>query len=524
MILDNADDIDVFRQTQRERSQGSDSTRHAIPLSSYIPQTTTGSVLLTTRDKRAASWLSTGYTSIIMINPMGLDDAEQLLYNKIPDGVSTKSERYELVRELDYFPLAITQAAAYISAKKDWMTVPGYLALYQQDEKYQSRLLDEDSGDLRGNPGVPNSVIQTWQISFDQIQNNRPRATELLSLMAVLDRQNIPKSLICTDGQDALDFVDSLGPLDEFSLITIEKGGESFEMHRLVQLATRKWLEKHKEAERWRERAIELLSKAFPTGEYTNWERCETLLPHAREVLRCEALSDHHSLARGSLLYNMASYSLMRGSYTVARAQVQESSDIRERLLDKSDVSIFASLELLGVVLQYLGKYDEAETMNRRALAGYEIALGPEHPSTLTSVNNLSIAFRYQGKYDEAETMNRRALVGREIALGPQHPDTLMSIDNLAIVLRCQGKYNEAETTNRRALAGLEMALGPEHPDTLISVYCLAYLLQSLKRFNEAIVLYDRAYNGLKNTLGLEHPTTRACSDNRTLLVKQMNM
>jgi hypothetical protein len=68
------------------------------------------------------------------------------------------------------------------------MTVFNYLTLYRHNEANQSRLLDEESGDLRRDLGVPNSVIRTWQISFDQIKRTRPRSTELLSLMAVLDR------------------------------------------------------------------------------------------------------------------------------------------------------------------------------------------------------------------------------------------------------------------------------------------------------------------------------------------------
>ncbi len=86
------------------------------PLLNYIPQTITESVLLTTRDRRAASWLSTGYGSAIAVDLMTPKDAEQLLLTKIPDGISSALERAELVRELDYLPLAITQAAAYISA------------------------------------------------------------------------------------------------------------------------------------------------------------------------------------------------------------------------------------------------------------------------------------------------------------------------------------------------------------------------------------------------------------------------
>jgi hypothetical protein len=51
----------------------------------------------------------------------------------------------------------------------------------------------------------------------------------------------------------------------------------------------------------WQEAATMVLSKAFPSGDYKNWGTCETLSPHAREVLRYKPVSDEHLLARGSL-------------------------------------------------------------------------------------------------------------------------------------------------------------------------------------------------------------------------------
>lgn len=54
--------------------------------------------------------------------------------------------------------------------------------------------------------------------------------------------------------------------------------------------------------------------------------------------------------------------------------------------------------------------------------------LGPEHPHTLAIVNNLGSVLSRLGKYEEAEAMQRRALEGREKALGAEHPDTLVSI------------------------------------------------------------------------------------------------
>jgi hypothetical protein len=219
MILDNTDDIDVFCQMQEHSFQSKNTLPHAVPLASYIPQTATGSVLITTRDRKAASWLSSGYESIIPIELIDGDEAKQLLRTKIPASLSTEFDLEELARELGYLPLAITQAAAYISARATQMTVFKYLTLYRHDEVNQSRLLDEESGDLRRDPGVPNSVIRPWQISFDQIKRARPRSTELLSLMAVLDRQGIPESLLSAADQNSLDFETALSTLDEFASI-----------------------------------------------------------------------------------------------------------------------------------------------------------------------------------------------------------------------------------------------------------------------------------------------------------------
>jgi hypothetical protein len=69
-------------------------------------------------------------------------------------------------------------------AKAPRMTVSTYLAYFRQSE---SSLLSRDGGDLRRDPKVPNAVVITWQISFNQIKTQDPRAVKLLSRMSVLD-------------------------------------------------------------------------------------------------------------------------------------------------------------------------------------------------------------------------------------------------------------------------------------------------------------------------------------------------
>jgi tetratricopeptide (TPR) repeat protein len=58
------------------------------------------------------------------------------------------------------------------------------------------------------------------------------------------------------------------------------------------------------------------------------------------------------------------------------------------------------------------------EKMLKRALVGFEKALGPGHTSTLDTVNNLGLLYANQGKLDEAEKMYDQALRGYEAALG----------------------------------------------------------------------------------------------------------
>jgi tetratricopeptide (TPR) repeat protein len=515
LILDNADDTDVFSSMPDKELE-----HRSRPLSSYIPQTITGSVLLTTRDRRAALWLSTGYSSAIAVHLMTRKDAEQLLFTKIPDGISSAPERAELVRELDYLPLAITQAAAYISARVTRMTVPRYLAHYRNDEVSQSRLLDEESGDLRRDPGVPNSVIRTWQISFNQIKDKWPSAARLLSLIAMLDRQGIPDFLLHAIYPNDLDLEAALSPLEEFSLISVERGSTRFEIHRLVQLATRKWLERYQELERWQGMAVEVVSNAFPNGDYKNWEICNALWPHAQEVLRSKFVSDTLCLGKATLLYHMGWYSWMQGRYTLAGTQSQESLSIRERVLQGNDVEIFHSVGLLGLVLEYQGKYNEAEAINRRALAGHKTALGAEHPFTLASMGNLASAIWSQGRWKEAEDLEVQVVETRKRVVGQEHPDTLTSINNLASIYRDQGRWKEAEDLEVQVVETRKRVLGQEHPSTLTSMANLALIYRNQGRWTEAEELQATELETCSRVLGQEHPDTLASMANLALIYR----
>ena len=111
--------------------------------------------------------------------------------------------------------------------------------------------------------------------------------------MSFFDRQGIPKILIreqtrveaalsttteddidtqkesVTDNaskssEDDKDFEDDMLTLRDYSLVTFS-GEESYDMHTLVQLATRRWLAEKKKIEGFKRQFFKILARAFPT-------------------------------------------------------------------------------------------------------------------------------------------------------------------------------------------------------------------------------------------------------------------
>lgn len=166
----------------------------------------------------------------------------------------------KLVEALDFLPLAFTQAAAFISENS--INVKKYMEILRANDSGLTDLLKQGLIGLRRGFDASSSVIRTWQVSFDQIRVQKRRAAELLSLMAVLDRQGIPKEIVCRDDEAQIETITALGIL-EASSIRSDKG-EAFEMHKLVQPSTLKWLEMHNEKLKWQEGALRLSSAKFP--------------------------------------------------------------------------------------------------------------------------------------------------------------------------------------------------------------------------------------------------------------------
>ena len=504
IVLGNADDATIFFTPQKFFSKGTLEVQDAPPLCTYLPQSSWGSILVTSRDRRAAFRLTGRTEHVINILPLEEKDAKALLRKRLPNDKSSENDTIALIETLERLPLAITQAAAYIGLRGTIMTMIKYVAYVRQNEE----ILLADMGDLRRHPSVPNSVLVTWQMSFDQIKESHPQAARLLSLASMLDRQGIPGFLL-QQHESWLEFEDALAVLHDFALITYEDNTKCFGLHQLVQAATRKWLHIHDKIRKWEEEAMKLLSKSFPNAKYENWKTCAVLMPHAEVVLGYQYLKQHCSLRQARLWYNTAWYLLAQGKYDMALDRSQKVlRSIRHRHYKEGDIAVLGSMNLTGLALSRQGKYAEGEAMFRQALTLSRRLVGIEHPTTLVIMNNLAAVFNEVGKPEEVMSMYRQILALSQRVLGMEHLNTLMRMDNLAIALHGLGRNEEAMGLHRPTLHLTSEVLETEHHDTLGSMDNLASALDDLGEHKEAEAMLQRILVLEETVLRPDHPTT----------------
>ena len=503
MVLDNADDLDMFFTKQTSTATDSEYT---LPLGYYLPQSSRGSILITTRDERVGRRLAGGH-ACILVNPMSPQDAQELLGKRRTEPLDSSDLDVSsmLLRALGYLPLAIAQAAAFVDENR--ITLTEYLDMFRKSDSDVQDLLDEDLGDLRRDSESQNSVIRTWKLSFELISKQRPRAAEMLSLMAVLDRHGIPKNLLGNHTDRDIDVTTALGTLLAFSLIKAGGGGAGYEMHRLVQLATRKWLEMQGNIEVWQQKALSVVADMFPSGVFETWTTCESLLPHAQIVLQYGETKGVYPEKYPNLLSKVAYFDWEQGRYEMACIRNLAAIEVQKKTLGPDHARTWISMNNLASTYAEQGRWEEAEKLHIQVLDA-KIVLGAEHPDRLRSLNNLATTYRSQSRWDEAEKLYLQTLEARERVLGTEHPDTLNSLNNLATTYREQGRWEEAEKLYLQALEARERVLGTEHPDKLNSLDNLARTYAQQGRLEKAEKLYLQALEGRRRVLGAEHPNT----------------
>ena len=190
----------------------------------------------------------------------------------------------------------------------------------------------------------------------------------------------------------------------------------------------------------------------------------------------------------------VAAEALERSVYETYRAQLGE-----------EHIETALHLRNLGVLLDDLGRLDEAEAAYRRSREILVKSLGENHPHLGQSDLSMAALQNKQGRFEEAEANFRRALENRRRTLGDHHFQTGQTLQNFAHFLVLRGRFDEAERTGREALE-IFRAANPKHFEV---GKCLNGLGQVAARRGDpagAERLYREAIANFEESLGRRHP------------------
>ncbi|KAJ5661394.1 uncharacterized protein N7477_009010 [Penicillium maclennaniae] len=325
----------------------------AYDIGEFFPTADHGSILLTSRLQRL-----TELGKSFQLNRLDSKDAMQLLLQSTHlstrDTVSeleSNPDTHALASRLDGLPLAIVIAGAFM--RETGTSATEYLQYYQESWSELQLQSNPERQYQQGN------LLQTWMISYYEIQKRDPHAAKLLLLLAHFDNRDI-----CSD----------------------------------VPV--------------WLERTISS-GLAFRTGVKNLIGSLCLGLRNKSEAIRYTQCTDQN--VDSTELNKLA---LISVGYSVPSRSDRNYSELQERLIPHANhvrhrdwssgnisIAVWGAFHGLGNLYSDQGKLKEAEEIYQRALVGYEKAFGPDHTSTLSTVHKLGILYSNQGKLKEAEEL-----------------------------------------------------------------------------------------------------------------------
>jgi azurin len=414
LIVDNADDMDVL-------FGDSDA---ACVIADYLPESDSGLILFTTRSLEVAASATGG--SRVKLPEASLEEAKNIFEKSLAQkDLANSTGTTELMHDLAYLPLAITQAAAYLN--RNQVSVATYLQLLRGTEKDAASLLSRELQDSTRYKGSQNAVANTWLISFDQIRKSDSTAANLLSFISRIEPKVIPRSIL-PGSESEEQMVHAIGTLRAYAFVTERDDSGIYDMHSLVHLVTRIWVDKHGLTAQSIQDTIQHLVTTFPPTDYTKRTLWRQYLPH---VLR---------------IYNQ-----------------KEGIGLEER---------YELFSLVSQCLEVDGQTREVVKLREECYKWKKEHLAQDHPNLLASQHELALAYQNNGQIKEAIELLEH-VTDIEKTLAEHHPDRLASQHELVSAYRTNGQTKKAIELLEH-VTDIRKTLAEDHPDRLASQRALA--------------------------------------------------
>ncbi|MBR8743011.1 FxSxx-COOH system tetratricopeptide repeat protein [Nocardiopsis sp. MG754419] len=516
-------------------------------LNEVIPQGP-GHVLITTRNHRWG-----GVAETVPVNVFAEHESVEFLKKRIPRGIDTQ-EAVELAEALGHLPLALEQAGALQS--ETGMSVQEYLTL-----------LTERTGPLLREgkpPEYPQPMTAAWQLSVAKLQENLPEAMELLRCCAFFGPEPIPRDVFfpVEDGvvrpemarlmADPIRLSKAIGQLGRYALVRLDNTSRTIQVHRLIQALVREELDEQTQ-ESIRVEVWSLLSAAAPDSftDTASHARYLELLSHLRPARVAEStIPDVREFG-----LDMLNFLYTSGDYETASLHALGFIERWSADSGEEDPYLLRAQAKYANRLRDLGRFTEAQDINRTILPRMTGILGATHPDTLSVLSGRGADYRARGDFWKAREHDEEVLRQYEDAFGPNDPATLRALNNLALdhaltsdfvaaqikheraymlfkrigpaggspvllaywnglaqVVRLAGDYTEACDLGEDALAYGREQLGVDDPRTLRTQVDLAIARRLSGEVDEALELGQDAHSRYLRLYGIHHPSTLAAA------------
>jgi len=495
VVFDNLDDITVITNFLPEPKK----TRH---------------MLITTRHRAMASALK---AESIEASPLDPIEAVSLLTKSVPQLQShSQSELLELVNALGCLPLAILQAGAYLFETQS--DISGYFNFYKSSRK--------DLWDWRpfGDSSYV-TVATVMAISFGKVKQSEV-SVRLFCLLSFLDNSSVPETLWSHSEKfqdpilrvaftDPVKTISALQPLLSYNFVRRSDGMLS--MHRLVQDVMRDIIQNELQDQAnvlellhgldrmpqyWVQRAIELISVAYPPSNPETWDECKKYNSNADCCILYGKKYSLESELFGDLQKAVGRYIYDQGGYNQANELFESALQMYKNACPENEAKIAGALWEVGRSLAQFGDHELALQRYQEALERNNAGYMQDLMARISLVTDMAKSLHGLGRYGEALGKLQAVLEStREISGTKVELESARIMAIMGAVLLSRKQLNAALEKCERSLAIQQRILGREHI-TLAGVICLLGAIlhrkgryrKALDKFGDALRIYNDGF------------------------------
>jgi len=507
VIIDNADDI-------------------TWGIESLIPRGAKGSIIITSRNVDFTKLLTN--VESLAVGNMEVEEAISLLLKGVdlalenaPTDILAIAK--SIAEALDYLPLALDLARAYVADVKRTETAENALSTYLKDfQRHQDEILgDKFFAELTT---YEKTVRVVWDTSFDTVHRQNSNSTAMLTLLSFLNREHIQEELfrlasihlfrhsnasssILSDlpewlsgvltvtedrDWDSYEFRRLLRPLISHSLIHPTRSGKwgGFKLHGLVQWRARQ-VDKEEPWMLWSFYIV--VTAANELRSSRNMEFRRELIPHLR-VLN-QSMQSLDQIRRPENFFDLSGmlYDIVANIYTM-EGMWSAANETLSKVWETGFKGRYCP-DMLSIMMQWsslwsnIGRWDVAESLMQlheriAKMVGNEG--GDKNELLLHTRQSLGLNYGLQGKLKEAEEILADVFDITNKTYGPDDLRTLSAMSNLAVVYEDRGRWKDAQEIFDLVRDKRLKSLGKNNEDTLTSMMNSAVSLLKQKRLDEA--------------------------------------